>query len=206
MAPWKPFLLSLPHYLTEWPCGRFFPRILLWPCQYRIVVLPTVRWRPGHTNVCCWVPTSATPHLVSSRISHCPQISLWGSPVILQLFSRLSSTVWSNWLPPCAEWQEQLEVLSQRDSAPTLCCELAIPWSLTGFMYYILAFGLVCLLLVFWECVINGAQWAVNERKNVNFGSLQMYVAMWDTRQISSHASFCLSCDEKCFDIQFHWY
>ena len=166
----------------------------------------TVRWHPGHTNVCCWVPMSATPCLASSRISHCPQISLWGSPVILQLFSRLSSIVCSNWLLTCAEWQEQLEVLSQCDSAPTPCCERAIRWSFTGFMYYILAFGLVCLLLAFWECVINGAQWAVNIRKNVNFGSSQMYVAVWDTKQISSHPSFCLSCDEKCFATEFHWY
>ena len=133
-------------------------------------------------------------------------VMLWWSPVVLQLFSRVPSSVRSNWLLPCAEWQEQLEVLSQCDSAPTPYCELAIHWSLSGFMYYILTFGLVCLLLAFWECVINGAQWAVNVRQNVNFGSSQTYVVVWDTKQISSHATFCFSCDEECFVIKFHWY
>ena len=123
---------------------------------------PTVRWHPSHTNVCCWVPTSATPHWASNRKSHCPQISLWGSPVVLlQSFHhcalKLAATL--RWVTG------ELEVLSQHDSAPTPCCKWAIRWSLTGFMDYILAFGLVCLPLAFWECVINGAQWAVNIRK-----------------------------------------
>ena len=42
--------------------------------------------------------------------------------------ARVSSTVCSNWLPPCTEWQEQLEVLSQRDvtqTPPRTCCERA---------------------------------------------------------------------------------
>ena len=39
--------------------------------------------------------------------------------------ARVSSTLCSNWLPLCAEWQEQLEVLSQRYSDPTLCCQRA---------------------------------------------------------------------------------
>ena len=61
---------------------------------------PPVRWHPGLTNVCCWVPTSATPHWASNRWSHFLQISLWGSPVVLWLFSGVSTTVRSNWLLP----------------------------------------------------------------------------------------------------------
>ena len=189
----------------EWLCGRFLRWILVWPCQYHIVVLQL------------FVDIAVTPmsaagfqhlrHLagrqtrsVTALKSRCKEV---------QLFTSYSPEFpGSNWLLPCTEWQEQLEVLSQRDSAPTPYCERAICWSLTGFMDYILAFGSVSLLLAFWECVINGAQWTVNVRKNVNFGPSQMYVhiAVWDTKQISSHASFCLPCDEKCFVIEFHWY
>ena len=185
----------------EWPCRRFLRWILIWPCQYGIVVLQL------------FIDIMVTPMSVAGfqHVRHLAGhqtggVMLWWSTVVLQLFSRFSSTVCSNWLLPCAEWQEQLEVLSQSDSTPTPYCELAIRWSLAGFIYYILAFGLVCLLLAFWQCVINGAQWSVNVRINVNFGSSQVYVAVWDTKQISSHASFCLSCDKKCFVIEFHWY
>ena len=79
---------------------------------------PTVRWHPSHTNVCCWVPTSATSHWASNRKSHCPQISLWGSPVVLRLFSRVSTIVRSNWLPPCAEWQENLRFWASMTQSP----------------------------------------------------------------------------------------
>ena len=133
---------------------------------------PTVRWHPGHTNVCCWILTSATPRWVSNRRSHRPQISLWGSPVVHQLFSRVSRLKLAATLCRVtgATWGFEPAWLSPHPILRAIC------WSLIGFMYYILAFGLVCLLLAFWQCVINGAQWAVNISKNVNFGSSQMYV------------------------------
>ena len=137
---------------------------------------PTVRWHPGHTNVHCWVPTSMTPCWALNRISHHPQISLWGSLVILQLailqsfqhfalkqaatLHRVTGATWgfeAAWLSP----------------HPIL----RAGYSLEPYWIHVLHIGFrLSLLLAFWEYVINGAQWAVNVRKNVNFASSQMYV------------------------------
>ena len=132
---------------------------------------PTVRWHRGHTNVRCWVPTSATPRWVSNQMSHRPQILLWGSPVVHQLFSRVSRLKLAATLRQVtgATWGFEPAWLSPHPI-------LRAGYSLEPCWIHVLHIW-VCLLLVFWECVINGAQWAVNIRKNVNnFGSSQMYV------------------------------
>ena len=121
----------------KWPCGRFLHRILVWPCQYRIVVL----------QLC--VDIAVTPmsaggfqhlrHLAGCQTRWVTALKYCCEEV--QLFTSYSPEFpGSNWLLPCAKWQEQLEVLSQRDSAPTPYCERAIRWSLAGFMYCIYEF------------------------------------------------------------------
>ena len=111
----------------EWPCGRFFCRILIWLCQYRVVVLqlfvdiPVTSmsaagfWRLRHLagRQTMVEPEGSPPSTLAWETSSSPNLA------------RVSTTLHSNWLPPCTEWQEQLEILSQHDTDPTTCCEWA---------------------------------------------------------------------------------
>ena len=96
----------------------------------------TVCWDPGHTNR-CWVKTSVTPCWVSNWKSHCPQLSAWGSPVILPNLPRVSSTVHLNWLPLCADWwapcsftDREEDLWSMRCSFCTMVLSQTKDWSI----------------------------------------------------------------------------
>ena len=106
----------------KWPCERFLCRILVWPlCSMFIDILVTPMSAAGFRRL---------RHLAGRQTMVKPEESPPSTLAVRKCSSspnlaRVSSTLRSNWLPPCAEWQEQLEVLSQRDTDPTTCCKRA---------------------------------------------------------------------------------
>ena len=91
---WLPKSHSYCHCCALWHVNK-----LSWqlsnPCLAMSVWIspPTIRWHPGHTNL-CWVPMSVTPRWVSNRRSRRPQLSPWRSLVILW--------TWPEFPAPCA--------------------------------------------------------------------------------------------------------
>ena len=129
----KAILMSLPRYLT-----RYLTQVVVWK-----VSPPNPRLAVSVSRIVVFqlfvdilvAPMSAAGFWHLRHLAGCQSMvkleeSLPSILAVRELSSspnlaRVSSTLCLNWLPPCAKWQEQLEVLSQRDSDPTPCCERA---------------------------------------------------------------------------------
>ena len=164
---WLPKSHSYCHCRTiwhEWPRRRFLHRILICPCQYRVVVLQL------------FVDIPVTPMSAAGfrRLQHLAGRQTRWVTALKSRCERVQS--FSSYSPgfPALCTQTGCYLAPSNRSNLKFWASMTQPhpilragYSLEPYKIHVLhiGFGLVCLLLAFWECVINGAQWAVNVRK-----------------------------------------